>query len=125
MIFAPVIRRTSFNHPRNADVALQRFLHSTLHATESTDVQVTREDNAITLQLDVPGLARDQLVLAIDGKQVRLDSIEGAPRQVHRAWEVADAIDVAASSAKLENGVFTLRLVKLVREDQSTHLTIQ
>jgi HSP20 family protein len=50
--------------------------------------------------------------------------VEGAPRQVQRAWELADEIDPAGSTAKLENGVLTLTLAKLAPVSKATSLTI-
>ena len=125
MIFAPVIRRNAFA-PRTADLALQRFLLGTLGASApaSAGCQVQQDDKAVTLQLDVPGLAREQLQIDIDGTVVRLQSVEGAPRQVRRAWELPTEIDAAASSAKLENGVLTLTLAKRLVEPTSTRLAV-
>jgi len=73
----------------------------------------------------VPGLAREQLQISIEGNVVRLQSVEGAPRQVQRAWELAADIDAAHSSAKLENGVLTLTLAKVEPASKATTLTIQ
>lgn len=115
MIFAPLMTRRAASAPRPSDVALQRFLLGALSqpATQRpADVAVTQDDKATTLQLDVPGLAREQLQITIEGKQVQVRSIEGAPRQVRRAWELHAPIDAAASSAKLEHGVLTLTLAK-------------
>lgn len=124
MFFTPVIRRASFQAPRAADLALQRFLQSTLAAPQQPGTQVSHDDKTVTLQIDVPGLSREQLSLTIEGHQVRLASVEGAPRQVQRAWELADEIDVAASSAKLENGVLTLVLAKVVPVSRAQQLAI-
>ncbi|WP_026437226.1 Hsp20/alpha crystallin family protein [Acidovorax sp. JHL-9] len=128
MIFAPVIRRAAYaSAPRSSDLALQRFLMGTLATparTSTAGVTVARDDKATTLQLDVPGLAREQLQIRIDGNVVQLQSVEGAPRQVQRAWELADAIDAAASTAKLENGVLTLTLVRQVPADKSVQLVV-
>lgn len=124
MIFAPVIRRSAFNAPRSADVALQRFLNHTLSAPVAAGYTVQQDEKTVTLQMDLPGLSRDQLQLTIEGNQVRLASVEGAPRQVQRAWELPSDIDVAASSAKLENGVLTLVLGKVVPESRATQLAI-
>ena len=55
---------------------------------------------------------------------VRLHSVEGAPRQVQRAWELAEDIDATASTAKLENGVLTLTLTRLVPADKSVQLVV-
>ena len=129
MIFAPVIRRAAYAQaPRSADLALQRFLMGTLAApapARSAGCSVTQDENTTTLQLDVPGLTRDQLSISIEGNQVRLNSVEGAPRQVQRAWELAADIDAANSSAKLENGVLTLTLARVAPESKATTLTIQ
>ena len=38
--------------------------------------------------------------------------MEGAPRRYHAAYELPEAIDAEATSAKLENGVLTLSLAK-------------
>lgn len=127
MIFAPVMSRNSFVSPRAADLALQRFLQETLGASSPVQqqVQVSRDDKATTLALDVPGLAREQLQLAIEGAVVRLQSVEGAARQVKRAWELDHEIDAAASKAKLENGVLTLTLARLEPQSKATVLPIE
>lgn len=129
MIFAPVIRRAAYAQaPRSADLALQRFLMGTLadsSATSAPSCTVKQDEKTTTLQLDVPGLARDQLQISIEGAVVRLQSVEGAPRQVQRAWELAADIDPANSTAKLENGVLTLTLVRLEPVSKATSLSIQ
>lgn len=126
MIFAPSLRRASFIHaPRASDAALQRFLLAAAQGNPvEAPVQVQQDDKAVTVQLDVPGLAREQLSITIDGAQVHLRSVEGAPRQVQRSWELPSEIDAPASSAKLENGVLTLVLAKLQPESRATQLTI-
>ncbi|WP_390887859.1 Hsp20/alpha crystallin family protein [Comamonas antarctica] len=129
MFTAPVLRRSSH------DQALQRFLQSTLtsplsrlseaSASMSAAFTATQDEQSTTLQLDVPGLAREQLQLRLEGAQVHLTSVEGAPRKVQRSWELGHEIDVAASSAKLENGVLTLRLAKLAPVDKTVTLNIE
>lgn len=128
MIFAPMIRRAAYaQSPRSADLALQRFLMGTMAeptATQSAGCTVTQDEKTTTLQLDVPGLAREQLQISIEGNTVRLQSVEGAPRQVQRAWELADEVDATASSAKLEHGVLTLTLARLEPVSKATTLAI-
>lgn len=125
MIFAPVIgRHAAFGIPRASDAALQRFMQTTLQSTAADDFKVSKSDNGITLELDVPGLSREQLQIRIEGKQVHLSSIEGAPRSVRRSWELADEIDASGSSAQLQNGVLTLHLARLAPVDKSVQLTI-
>lgn len=126
MFFAsPVIRRAAFANPRAADLALQRFLQGTLATSQAGGVQVERSEQATQLQLDLPGLAREQLSIEIEGAVVRLRSAEGAPRQVQRAWELDHEIDASASTAKLEHGVLTLSLAKLAPQNRATALAIQ
>ena len=135
MIFAPVIRRAAYAQaPRSADLALQRFLMGALAqpasaaaaaaAAPAAGCTVTQDEKATTLQLDVPGLAREQLSISIEGQVVQVQSVEGAPRKVQRAWELPTEIDASASTAKLENGVLTLTLVRLEPVSKATTLTI-
>lgn len=132
MIFAPMIPRAAYVHqPRRADVALQRFLMGALAnpALEQAPARaagctVTQDDKTTTLALDVPGLARDQLQISIEGHTVSVQSVEGAPRKLHRAWELAQEVDASASRARLENGVLTLTLARLVPASKATRLTI-
>ena len=83
MIFAPVIRRAAYAQaPRSADLALQRFLMGALAqpaAAPAAGCTVTQDEKATTLQLDVPGLAREQLSISIEGQVVQVQSVEGAP----------------------------------------------
>ncbi|WP_313563066.1 Hsp20/alpha crystallin family protein [Diaphorobacter nitroreducens] len=131
MIFAPVIRHATYVAPRVGDAALQRFLHHTLtapaaapHDARATGVNVQQDDKAITVQLDVPGLSREQLGVTIEGNQVRVASAEGAPRRVQRAWELAQDIDPQASTARLEHGVLTLVLAKKPPQSSAVRLAI-
>ena len=103
MIFTPVLRRNAFA-PQAADLALQRFLQGTLGnaAPSLSSVQVQRDEKATTLQLDVPGLSREQLQLSIEGAVVRLSSVEGAPARcsVPGSWTMKSTRPPAAPSWK-------------------------
>lgn len=129
MIFAPVIRRAAYAQaPRSADLALQRFLMGALaapHASASSaGCTVTQDEKATTLQLDVPGLTREQLQITIEGNVVRLQNVDGAPRKVQRTWELAADIDATNSTAKLENGVLTLTLARVEPPSRGVELAI-
>ena len=127
MIFAPVMSRNAFVSPRAADLALQRFLQGTVGAASPVkqQVQVSRDEKFTTLTLDVPGLSREQLTLSIEGAVVKLESVEGAARQVKRGWELDHEIDAANSKAKLEHGVLTLTLAKLEPQSKAVTLSIE
>lgn len=127
MIFAPVMRRAACPaYAQSADMALQRFLQSAVRQPAApSDCRTTQDDQATTVQLDVPGLAREQLHVSIDGTVVQVRSVDGAPRQVQRAWELPEPIDAAASSAKLEHGVLTLMLAKRPPVSSAVQLVVQ
>lgn len=126
MIMTPLHRSAFTVSPAAMDAALQRFLHATHSATAPAAAeQVQQDGNTITIALDVPGLAREQLNIALQDKTVRVNSAEGAPRSVQRAWKLPAAIDAAQSQAALENGVLTLRLVMHQPEPQVHTLAIQ
>ncbi len=87
-------------------------------------VRVDTDDTSVTLSLDVPGLAKEHLTIAIEGDVVRIESKADAPRSFKAAYQLAGEIDTAASEAKLENGVLTLKLGKLVPVSKETVLAI-
>ena len=118
----PIIRHVT--HP---DASLQRFMQAATSAAQQLngDFQVTQSDEATVLSIDVPGLSREQLQLRIEDHMVHLHSVEGAPRQVRRSWELPHEIDVPASSAKLDLGVLTLTLQRRKPVDKTVTLNIQ
>ena len=118
----PALRRNAYAH---IDRSLERFLGSALANPRNAAPQYEQDDTAFHLSMDIPGLSREQLAIAIEGAVVRISSRDGAPRQYRAAYEMPQDIDVAASSAKLENGVLTLTLVKKVAPIQASELRIQ
>ena len=124
MIFtahAPVVRRSVY---APALRSLDRFLDEALTAARNGGTQFKDEDAHWSLSIDVPGVSREQLNIAIEGQTVTIETVEGAPRQYKKAYEFAQDVDAAASSAKLENGVLTLTLAKLVPQSKATTLEI-
>ena len=124
MLFAPVIRRTSTPSLRSADLAFERFFNGSLQAPAAKSYSFEQNDTSFTLQLDVPGIGKEQLAVGIEGAVVRIESLAEAPRQFKAAYELPQDIDPAASSAKLENGVLTLVLAKLAPQSKATTLAI-
>lgn len=126
MYFTPTTRRAAFvQAPRPDDATLQRFLLAAgAQAPLQYPVTVNDSEQATTLTLDVPGLAREQITIRLEDKQVSLQSVGGAPRPLKRAWELPHEIDTATSSATLENGVLTVVLGKLVPVSKAVTLPI-
>jgi HSP20 family protein len=110
MYFAPALRTR--NHApviRDFDRGFERFLNESFFRS---GVKVEQDEQAWTLSLDVPGVAREQLTIDVDGAVVRVQTVADAARQVKAAYELPAEIDADATSAKLENGVLTLTLGK-------------
>jgi HSP20 family protein len=117
----PQIRRQAYANPGRT---LERFMDDALRSTSNRACAYTQDETAFNLTLDVPGIAKDQLNIAIEGAIVRITSKEGAPRSYKAAYELPQDIDTAQSAAKLEKGVLSLKLVKKVPVSTATELAI-
>jgi len=106
----------------NALRSLDRFLDQSLSQQKATSV--SQDEQAYTLSFDVPGIAKDQLTIGIEGSFVRIETKADAPRQYKAAYELPLDIDTATSEAKLENGVLTLKLGKKVPVSNVSTLAI-
>ena len=69
-------------------------------------------------------MTKDQLEIGIEADVVRISSKADAPRTVKAAYRFPLEIDVANSSAKLENGVLTLTLGKKVPVSNVASLSV-
>ena len=121
MFFAPVIRRSAYVPSLRA---VDRFFDDTFVAPSRKAAGVEQDDKAYTLTLDVPGIAREQLSVGIEGNVVRIQTQAGAPRQYSAVYELPQDVDAAASEAKLEHGVLTLKLGKKQPVSNVTQLAI-
>lgn len=133
MFYSLAARPTrSFNRshaPVASSGALEKFLNDTFSSLPSTGASqsaaVEDLEKTYSLQLDVPGLAKEQLDIGIEGDVVRVSSKADAARKVKAAWRFPLEIDVANSTAKLENGVLTLSLAKKIPVSNVTQLAIE
>ena len=120
MFYSPsLVRRAAFNHAFN-----QALNGAATSATGKPGFELAQDDTSYTFSFDVPGIAKEQLTIGIEGNVVRLESVADAKRQYKAAYELPQDIDVSASEAKLENGVLTLKLAKLVPVNKVTQLPI-
>lgn len=105
-------------------------------AARTPALDVSETDTSYRLAFDVPGVAREQLKVSVEGRRVSIETVEvttaaapadQAPEAAARALysERSSAryartvtlpaeVDQASSSAKFENGVLTLTLAKKV-----------
>ena len=97
-------------------------------AQQSFRMDVTEEANAYVVHAEVPGVAKEDIQVTIDGNQVTVSAevkrigerkegeralhVERYVGQLFRSFTLPTEIDEAASEAKYENGVLELRLAK-------------
>ena len=125
MFFAATAPSLGYRHAYSpAGRSLERFLSQAVQTGRNQAVGVEQDDKSVTLTFDVPGVARDQLSIGVEGNVVRIQTKEGATRQYKAAYELSADIDAATSEAKLENGVLTLKLSKVVPVSKVTELAI-
>ena len=94
-------------------------------ATRRRGFNVEQDDKAWTVSLDMPGVARDDLSITIEGSIVRIETKAEAKRQFKAAYELPQDIDAGASAAKLENGVLTLTLAKQVPVSNARQIEVK
>ncbi len=97
-------------------------------AARPFSVEVSEEDKAYVLHAELPGVARDDIHVSIDGNEVTISAEVRNQREerkegrvlrseryygkLYRAFQLGDAIDESASEAKYADGVLELRLPK-------------
>ena len=97
-------------------------------AAATIKMDVTEHDTAYVVKAEIPGVAKDDIQVSIEGNQVtigaevkresetkegqRLLRAERYTGSVYRGFTLPVEIDEAASNAKYENGVLELTLVK-------------
>ncbi|RZJ06750.1 MAG: Hsp20/alpha crystallin family protein [Haliea sp.] len=113
MFFAPVVRtRASAPSLRSFDRSFERFVNDAFFSNTQIGFQVEQDEKAWTVSLDLPGIAREDLSIQVEGTIVRIETKAEAKRAFKAAYELPQEIDVDATAATLENGVLTLTLAK-------------
>jgi HSP20 family protein len=107
--------------------------------TRSPALDVTETDRAYTVKLDMPGVAKDDVKIAIEGRRVDVEASssrneekkdgervvysERSVTRYARSFTLPAEVDQAESSAKMEHGVLTLMLAKR-GATKATQLTV-
>jgi HSP20 family molecular chaperone IbpA len=126
MFFAPVVRtRAASPAFRSYDRSFERFIDEAFFSNTARGVKVEQDDKAWTVTFDMPGVAREELSINIEGGVVRIETKEAAKRPFKAAYELPQDIDAQASAAKLENGVLTLTLVKQVPVSHARQIEVK
>lgn len=93
-------------------------------------LDVTESERAYTVTVDLPGIAKEDVKVSIDGRQVTLEAQsqtvqekkdgervlyrERSVSSFSRSFTLPVEVDQSASQARLDNGVLTLTLAKKV-----------
>ena len=119
-MFLASVPRTRSAHPygRSFDRQFDRFFNS-------LGLDIKEDEKTWTLTFDVPGVAREDLAITIEGAVVRIETKAEAKRQYKAAYELPEEIDTETTSATLENGVLTLALAKKVPESKARTIAIK
>ncbi|GAA0754332.1 Hsp20/alpha crystallin family protein [Ideonella azotifigens] len=148
MLLVPLTRTTARTSPlgrgidRVVDDTLNRLLGMTTQNQDNTlspALDVSESDKAYSVQLDLPGVRKEDIKIAVEGRRVRIEApLPAAPaaeegvRVIYRERTLANfarsfvlpvEIDQTSSQAKLEAGVLTLTLQKR-QPTEASQLTV-
>ena len=114
-------------------------LRSEALGPRSPALDVTESEHNYTVRLDLPGVAKDDVKIAIDGRRVSVEAqsatkeekkegdrvvySERSMANYARSFTLPVDIDQTESGAKLDNGVLTLTLAKR-GPNKSSRLTV-
>lgn len=124
------------------DRLFDRFLapaRAEADGARSPTLDVTETDREYTVRLDMPGVSKDDVKIAIEGRRIDVEATvtrneekkdgervvysERAATHYARSFTLPAEVDQAESSAKLEHGVLTLTLAKR-GATKATQLTV-
>jgi HSP20 family protein len=126
VFFAPVVRTRAHSPAfRSFDRSFERFVNDAFFSNAHQGFKVAQDEKAWTVTLDLPGVAKEELSINIEGSIVRIETQQNAKRPFKAAYELPQDIDAEASTAKLENGVLTLTLAKKVPVSNAHQIEIK
>jgi len=134
MFLVPVTRSASDlvrNFDRLFDESFDRFftgVPASASVARSPALDVAESEQAYTVTLDLPGVAKDNVKVSIEGRRVSIEAKSGktderkdadrllvrerAESSYARSFVLPVELDQERSNAKLEHGVLTLELAK-------------
>lgn len=124
-------------HPRHVTRVLRQFDAADTARTPALDI--SEDDKAYSVTVDMPGVAKEAVKVRIEGRHVHIETAtaeaaaptdgsrvlyrERRAASYARSFALPVEIDPAQSTARFENGVLALTLVKRVA-DNGGQLTI-
>ncbi len=134
MFLVPMTRNAELarSFDRLFDDTFERFFAPAAQAgtdvARSPALDVAESERAYTVKLDLPGVAKEDVKVSIDGRRISIEAQtrkeeekkegervvyrERSVSSFARSFTVAAEVDQAESVAKMENGVLTLTLAK-------------
>lgn len=132
-------------HARDLSRAFDRLFEDTVervftgsHATRLPALDLRETEQTYTVQVDLPGVAKEDVKVTIDGKRVAIEAAARTESQAAdgerllvrersatayaRSFTLPIEVDEASSQARLENGVLSLTLAK--KQKPATQLPI-
>jgi len=119
-------------HPRHVTRVLRQF-DAAIDTTRTPALDVSEDDKAYSVTVDMPGVAKEAVKVRIEGRRVHIETAtaeaaaptdgsrvlyrERRAASYARSFSLPVEIDQAQSQARFENGVLTLNLVKRVAEN--------
>lgn len=116
-------------HPRHVTRVLRQF---DADAARTPALDVSEDDKAYHVTVDMPGVAKEAVKVRVDGRRVSIETAteEATPSdgsrvlyrerraaRYARSFSLPVEIEQGQSEARFENGVLTLNLVKRVAEN--------
>jgi HSP20 family molecular chaperone IbpA len=122
MFFTPIAPATYRTHAR---LGLERFLQEVARPQHTPATQFEQDEHQYRLSMDMPGVSRDHLAVHIEEQMVQINTTADAKRVYKAQFELPMPVDAATSSAKLENGILNLVLVKKLPQSKAQALPVQ
>jgi len=115
MFFTPIAPAPYRTHAR---LGLERFLQEVARPLHTPPTQFEQDEHQYRLSMDMPGVSKEHLV-------VQINTTAEAKRVYKAQFELPMPVDAATSSAKLENGILNLVLVKKLPQSKAQALPVQ
>jgi HSP20 family molecular chaperone IbpA len=124
MLFAPLNTTMSLNQRRPSFQAFEKFLGDVVKSPSSV-YSFKQTETGYNLQIDVPGVSKEQLQIQIEEQLVRIQTLPEVSRKYMFNFELPQVLDSTQCTAKLEHGVLNLTLTSKKPDVVSNTLTIE
>lgn len=110
------------SYPKNNLVSFERFIDGVMKSSQKPKFE--QDASQYKMEIDIPGVSKDQVNISIEGHIVRFKTTEQAKRNYSEGYELPGEVDPSTSTAKLEDGVLYLTLAKKVQLSKASSLPV-